>query len=129
VLTPHDGEFSRLAGAAPGADRIGAARSLAAVTGAVVLLKGRATVVAGPDGSVLVTTTGDERLATAGTGDVLAGVIGALLATGLPPQRAAAAGAFLHGRAGALGWRRGLVAGDLPTALPAALAEVAALRP
>jgi hydroxyethylthiazole kinase-like uncharacterized protein yjeF len=129
VLTPHDGEFARLAGAAPGDDRIDAARSLAARTGAVVLLKGRATVVAGPDGTVLVTTTGDERLATAGTGDVLAGIIGGLMATGLPPLRAAAAGAFLHGRAGALGWRRGLVAGDLPTALPAALAEVAALRP
>ncbi len=129
VLTPHDGEFARLAGGAPGDDRIDAARSLAARTGAVVLLKGRATVVADPDGSVLVTTTGDDRLATAGTGDVLAGVIGGLLGEGIAPQRAAAAGAFLHGRAGALGWRRGLVAGDLPPALPAALAEVAALRP
>ena len=94
-----------------------------------MLLKGRATVVAAPDGSVLVTTTGDERLATAGTGDVLAGVIAALLGQGLPIARAAAAGAFLHGRAGALGWPRGLVAGDLPLAMPAALAEVAALRP
>ena len=95
----------------------------------MVLLKGRATVVADPDGSVLVSTTGDERLATAGTGDVLAGVIGGLLAAGLPPLHAAAAGAFLHGRAGALGWRRGLVAGDLPDALPAAIADLAALRP
>jgi NAD(P)H-hydrate epimerase len=129
VLTPHDGEFARLAGAPPADDRLAAARDLAARTGAVVLLKGRATVVAGPDGTVLVTTTGDERLATAGTGDVLAGVVAALLAGGLPPARAAAAGAFLHGRAGALGWRRGLVAGDLPEAMPAALAEVAALRP
>ena len=93
-----------------------------------MLLKGRATVIATPDGSTLVTTTGDERLATAGTGDVLAGVIGALLAQGLEPGHAAAAGAFLHGRAGALGWPRGLVAGDLPDAMPAALAEVAALR-
>jgi hydroxyethylthiazole kinase-like uncharacterized protein yjeF len=129
ILTPHDGEFARLAGAPPGDDRIAAARHLARRTGAVVLLKGRATVVAGPDGAVLVSTSGDERLATAGTGDVLAGTIGGLLAAGLPPLRAAAAGAFLHGRAGALGWRRGLVAGDLPTALPAAIAEVASLRP
>jgi len=126
VLTPHDGEFARLAGGPPGDDRIAAARALAAETGAVVLLKGRATVVADPDGPVLVSTTGDERLATAGTGDVLAGVIGALLAQGLAPARAAAAGAFIHGRAGALGWPRGLVAGDLPAALPAALAEVSA---
>ncbi|MCU0312237.1 MAG: NAD(P)H-hydrate dehydratase [Acidimicrobiales bacterium] len=127
VLTPHDGEFARLAGAPPGPDRVEAARRLASDVGAVVLLKGRATVVAAPDGEVLVSTTGDRRLATAGTGDVLAGVIGALLAQGLPPLRAAAAGAFLHGRAGALGWPRGLVAGDLPGAVPAALAEVTAL--
>jgi NAD(P)H-hydrate repair Nnr-like enzyme with NAD(P)H-hydrate dehydratase domain len=60
---------------------------------------------------------------------VLAGVIGGLLATGLDPWRAAAAGAFLHGRAGALGWPRGLVAGDLPGLLPAAIADVVALRP
>jgi NAD(P)H-hydrate epimerase len=129
VLTPHDGEFARLAGHPPGADRLEAARRLAVDTGAVVLLKGRATVIATPDGSTLVSTTGDQRLATAGTGDVLAGVIGALLAQGLQPGHAAAAGAFLHGRAGALGWPRGLVAGDLPDAMPAALAEVAALRP
>ena len=128
VLTPHDGEFARLAGHPPGVDRLAAARRLAVDSGAVVLLKGRATVIATPDGSTLVTTTGDERLATAGTGDVLAGVIGALLAQGLEPGHAAAAGAFLHGHAGALGWQRGLVAGDLPDAMPAALAEVAALR-
>jgi NAD(P)H-hydrate epimerase len=126
VLTPHDGEFARLAGGPPGDDRIAAARRLAAETGAVVLLKGRATIVAAPDGRVLVSTTGDERLATAGTGDVLAGVVGALLAQGLTPLHAAAAGAFIHGRAGALGWPRGLVAGDLPAAMPAALAEVSA---
>ncbi|HEY6532473.1 MAG TPA: ADP/ATP-dependent (S)-NAD(P)H-hydrate dehydratase, partial [Acidimicrobiales bacterium] len=129
VLTPHDGEFARLSGAAPGGDRISAARALAAATGAVVLLKGSATVVAAPVGDVLVSIAGDERLASAGTGDVLAGVIGAFLAQGLSPERAAAAGAFIHGRAGALGWPRGLVAGDLPAALPAALAEVTALTP
>jgi hydroxyethylthiazole kinase-like uncharacterized protein yjeF len=129
VLTPHDGEFARLTGAVPGDDRVAAVRGLAADLGAVVLLKGPATIVADPSGQVLVSTTGDQRLATAGTGDVLAGVIGALLARGLSPARAAAAGAFIHGRAGALGWPRGLVAGDLPDALPAALAEVTAFTP
>lgn len=124
VLTPHDGEHARLTGAAPRADRLDAARSLAAATGATVLLKGSTTVVAGPGGRCLVTTTGDARLATAGTGDVLSGTIGALLAAGLPPARAAAAGAFLHGRAGSLGWPRGLVAGDLPDLLPAAVASL-----
>ena len=126
VLTPHDGEFSRLAGRAPGPDRIAAARDLAGGLGCVVLLKGGPTVVAGPDGSVLVVTTGDARLATAGTGDVLAGIIGGLAASGLEPVRAAAAGAFLHGLAGDLGWRHGLVAGDLAPLLPAVLDRLGA---
>lgn len=129
ILTPHDGEFARLSGAAPGADRIAAARALAAATGSVVLLKGSTTVVADPEGEVLVSTSGDERLATAGTGDVLAGIIGALLAEGMDPLRAAAAGAFIHGRAGALGWRSGSVAGDLPWRIPGVREELAALLP
>ena len=124
VLTPHDGEYERLAGVRPSADRLDAARSLAAATGAVVLLKGSPTVVADPHGEVRVVAAGDARLATAGTGDVLSGVVGALLAQGLPALEAAAAGAWLHGRAGAHGPARGLVAGDLPDLLPLALAEV-----
>ncbi|MEJ6510912.1 MAG: NAD(P)H-hydrate dehydratase [Actinomycetota bacterium] len=129
VLTPHDGEFARLAGHAMGEDRIAEARTLAAESGAVVLLKGRTTVVAAPNGEVLVSIAGDQRLATAGTGDVLAGIIGALLACGVDPLRAAAGGAFLHGRAGALGWRRGLVAGDVIAHLPAVLDDLTFLRP
>lgn len=121
VLTPHDGELARLRGDAVGADRLAAARELAAETGAIVLLKGPTTVVADPDGRVLLSTAGDARLATAGTGDVLSGVIGAFLAFGVDGLRAAAAGAFVHGRAGHLGWRHGLVAGDLLDLLPAAL--------
>ena len=121
VLTPHDGEFARLTGGSPAGDRIAAVRSLAAATGAVVLLKGPATVVADPGGAVLVSTSGDARLATAGTGDVLTGVVAAFLAGGLPPLQAAAAAAFLHGRAGAVGWRHGLVASDLLDRLPIAI--------
>ena len=121
VLTPHDGEYERLAGHPPGPDRVAAARQLAARADAVVLLKGPTTVVADPSGQVLVSTAGDQRLATAGTGDVLAGVVGAYLAQGLDGLRAAAAGAFVHGRAGHLGWRHGLVAGDLLDLLPAVL--------
>jgi NAD(P)H-hydrate epimerase len=124
ILTPHDGEYERLAGHPPAADRFDAARNLAARTGAVVLLKGPATVVAEPEGDLLVVTAGDARLATAGTGDVLSGIIGALCASGVPPFEAAAAGAFLHGRAGNLGWRRGLVAGDLPDLVPAVLDQL-----
>ncbi len=121
VLTPHEGEFARLTGAPPGPDRIAAVRAVAAATGAVVLLKGPTTIVADPDGAVLVSTTGDARLATAGTGDVLTGVVAALLAGGVPPGPAAAAAAFLHGRAGAVGWRYGLVASDLLDRLPIAI--------
>jgi NAD(P)H-hydrate epimerase len=126
VLTPHDGEFARLAGHPPGPDRIGAARDLSRRTGAVVLLKGSTTIVADPDGAVLLTMSGDARLATAGTGDVLSGIVGALLSSGLTPLRAAALAAHLHGRAAALGPERGLVAGDLPDRIPSAIA--AALR-
>ena len=124
ILTPHDGEFERLADHPPGADRIASARALAAETGAVVLLKGHTTVVAEPGGEVLLSAAGDSRLATAGTGDVLSGVIGALCASGIEPFQAAAAGAFIHGVAGTLGWRRGLVAGDLVDLLPEALERI-----
>lgn len=124
VLTPHDGEFARLAGSPPGADRVASARALAERTAAVVLLKGPTTVVAHPGGEVRVVTAGDARLATAGTGDVLSGCIGALLARGLTPFDAAAAGAWLHATAAQLGPPDGLVASDVVTALPAALAHL-----
>ena len=114
VLTPHDGEYARLMGRVPGPDRIDAARRLAAASGAIALLKGPTTAVADPSGQVLLARAGTPSLATAGTGDVLSGVIGALLARGVPPLEAAALGAHIHGRAGALGHRCGLVAGDLP---------------
>jgi hydroxyethylthiazole kinase-like uncharacterized protein yjeF len=121
VLTPHDREFERIAGPV-GDDRIGAARRAAADVGAVVLLKGNATVVAGPDGPAYVNTTGTPWLATAGSGDVLSGLGCALLAGGLAPPVAAAVAAHLHGRAGTLaaGGVTTSAAGVLD-ALPAAL--------
>jgi NAD(P)H-hydrate epimerase len=119
VLTPHDGEYAVLTGVSPGPDRIHAARRLAVDTGATVLLKGPTTVVSDPSGRVLVVTEGDQRLATAGSGDVLAGIIGGLLAVGMEPARAAAAGAWLHGAAARSGPARGLVASDLLGLLPA----------
>lgn len=126
VLTPHDGEYAGLLGDLPAADRLGAARRLAFESGSVALLKGSTTVIAHPDGRVRVVAVADSRLATAGTGDVLSGIIGALLARGLDAFDAAAAGAWLHGRAAALGAEEGLVASDLPRLLPGALAEARA---
>jgi hydroxyethylthiazole kinase-like uncharacterized protein yjeF len=126
ILTPHEAEFERLSGRRPRADRIDDVRELACDLGAVVLLKGPATIVADPAGQVLVCTSGDARLATLGSGDVLTGVIAALCASGLEPFRAAAAAAHLHGLAGVLGWRRGLVAGDLIANLPKVFERIAA---
>lgn len=129
VLTPHDGEFARLAGAPPGPDRLADVRSLAARLGAVVAAKGPTTVVAHPDGRALVVTSGDARLATAGTGDVLAGMVGALCAGGVEPWLAAGMAAHLHGSAAALGWRTGFVASDLPGLVPAAIEALDGARP
>jgi hydroxyethylthiazole kinase-like uncharacterized protein yjeF len=99
VLTPHAGEFARLAGAPPGEDRVAATRKLADRLGVTVLLKGNVTVVAEPGGPVYLNPAGQSWAATAGSGDVLSGIIGALLAAGLPAGEAAAAAAFVHARA------------------------------
>ena len=99
VLTPHAGEFARLAGKPSGDDRIGATRKLADQVGVTVLLKGNVTVIAEPGGPVYLNPAGQSWAATAGSGDVLSGIIGALLAAGLPAGEAAAAAAFVHARA------------------------------
>ncbi|HTZ14032.1 MAG TPA: NAD(P)H-hydrate dehydratase [Mycobacterium sp.] len=102
LLTPHAGEFARLAGAPPGDDRVGATRKLANALGVTVLLKGNVTVIAEPGGRVYLNPAGQSWAATAGSGDVLSGMIGGLLAAGLPAAEAAAAGAYVHARAAAL---------------------------
>ncbi len=118
ILTPHAGEYARLAGAPAGADRVAAARELAARTDAIVLLKGPGTVVATPDGRAIVNRTDTSALATAGTGDVLTGIITGLLANGASPFDAAATGVHVHGRAAsAAGTAPDLVATDLIGAL------------
>ena len=124
ILTPHDGEFERLTGARPGPDRIDAARTLAARAGAVVLLKGPTTVVAAPDGRVRVNPTGTADLATAGSGDVLSGMIAAFCAQGVEPLEAAAAAAFVHGRAAESAGHTGFVATDLPALAGVALRRI-----
>jgi len=124
IVTPHEGEYARLAGEPVGTDRLAAARRLARRSRAVVLLKGPATIVAGPDGRAAINPTGGPWLATAGTGDVLSGVIGALTAGGSSPFEAAAAGAWLHGRAADHAGHTGLVASDLIAAMPRTLQEL-----
>lgn len=114
VLTPHDGEYAKLTGRAPGEDRIADVRRVARETGAVVLLKGSTTVVGDPSGEVLLAASGRPNLATAGTGDTLTGILVAFLARGLDPWRAAALAAHTHGRAAQAGRPEGLVATDLP---------------
>lgn len=100
VLTPHEGEFSRIYGAVE-SDRVKSAASLARDTGTVVLLKGHRTVIT--DGtSCYINKTGNPGMATGGSGDVLAGIIVSLIGQGLSPLEAAAAGAWLHGASGDL---------------------------
>jgi hydroxyethylthiazole kinase-like uncharacterized protein yjeF len=131
VLTPHPGEMARLIGISTkdvNADRIGAARRLADLTGAGVLLKGARTIVVTSDGRVSVNSSGNPGMATPGMGDVLSGMIGALLGQGIAAGDALALGAFVHGsaadrlanRVGAVGY----LAGDLAAELPATIASL-----
>lgn len=124
VLTPHDGEYGTLTGHRPAADRVAALRRLVDLTGATVLLKGPTTLIGAPDEPTWFVTNGDQRLATAGTGDVLAGVVGAMLARGLPAIRAAVAGAWIHAEAARLAGDAGLIAGDIVHHLPAVLTRL-----
>lgn len=128
VLTPHAGELARMLGverADVEARWLEHARRAAREHDAVVLLKGRHTVVARPDGQVRVTTTGTPWLATAGAGDVLGGLVGALLAAGRDPFDAASAGSWLHGAAATLAAQDGpIVASDVAAALPDLLATL-----
>ena len=128
VITPHDGEFARLFKANPEItappSKLARARAAAAFLGVVVVSKGADTIVAEPGGRATIGVDLPPNLATAGSGDVLAGLIGGLLAQGMPIFEAASCAVWLHG-ACARAFGPGLIAEDLPEALPQVLRALA----
>ena len=119
VLTPHPGEASRLIGepvAAIQADRLGALQTLAAASGATVVLKGAGSLISASEGLPWVCTEGNPGMASAGMGDALSGIVAAFIAQGFAVEEAAVLGVVVHARAGdaaAARGERGMLASDL----------------
>ncbi|QTL99249.1 NAD(P)H-hydrate dehydratase [Iocasia frigidifontis] len=133
ILTPHPGEMARLLDEEIKViqqDRIKIARQFAVDKQLYLVLKGAATIIALPDGKIYINTTGNEGMATAGSGDTLAGIIAGLLSQGLAPEKAVVLGVYLHGLAGDLAVQDttsySLMAGDLIDYIPAAIKKLIA---
>ena len=103
IITPHPGEMARLVKLTPKAvneNRAEIAADFAKEYGVVTVLKGSGTIIASPEGRVMINRTGNSGMATGGSGDVLAGMTGSLLAQGAKPFDAASAAVYLHGLSG-----------------------------
>ncbi len=131
VITPHPGEMARLAGISTQdvqKDRIGTARAFAQKWNLITVLKGARTIIAMPDGRAYVNMTGNSGMSTAGTGDVLTGIITAFIAQGANLEAAAAAGVYIHGKAGDEAAKEkgqhGMIAGDIIEKLPVVIKDI-----
>jgi NAD(P)H-hydrate epimerase len=123
ILTPHDGEFSRIFPDLINKNKIEKAIMAAKLSGANILLKGADTIIAEPEGRIVVNNNGTADLATGGSGDILAGLIIGLLAQRIPAFEASCLAAYIHGRAAQI-IGHGLVATDIPDKIPEILSEM-----
>lgn len=128
IVTPHDGEFTRMGGDLSDGDRISAAQRFSMTYGCLLVLKGHRTIISLPDGEIFVNTTGNSGMAKGGSGDVLSGIIVSLLAQGMHPVKAAVCAVWIHGRAGDLCREqlgtRGMVPSDMIEMLPKVFLEL-----